>query len=34
MSVKAKKLINTTYEAMMQAIKIIKDGVHLGDMGA
>ena len=27
-SVKA-KLINTTYEAMMQAIKIIKDGVHL-----
>ena len=34
MSVKAKKLINTTYEAMMQAIKIIKDGVHLGDIGA
>ena len=33
-SVKAKKLINTTYEAMMQAIKIIKDGVHLGDIGA
>ena len=28
------KLINTTYEAMMQAIKIIKDGVHLGDIGA
>mgnify|MGYP001164015374 FL=1 len=32
-SVKAEKLVNTTYEAMMKAIKIIKDGVHLGDIG-
>ena len=32
-SVKAEKLINTTYEAMMKAIKIIKEGVHLGDIG-
>ena len=33
-SVKAEKLINTTYESMMKAIKIIKDGVHLGDIGS
>ena len=32
-SVKAEKLVNTTYEAMMKAIKIIKAGVHLGDIG-
>ena len=32
-SVKAEKLVNTTYEAMMKAIKIIKEGVHLGDIG-
>ena len=32
-SVKAEKLINTTYEAMMKAIKIIKEDVHLGDIG-
>ena len=32
-SVKAEKLVNTTYEAMMKAIKIIKDGVYLGDIG-
>ena len=32
-SVKAKKLINTTYEAMMNAIKIVKDNIHLGDIG-
>ena len=32
-SVKAKKLIKTTYEAMMKAIKIIKEGVYLGDIG-
>ena len=33
-SVKAKKLVKTTYEAMMKAIKIVKDGVHLGDIGS
>ena len=32
-SVKAEKLVDTTYEAMMKAIKIIKDGVYLGDIG-
>ena len=31
--VKAKNLINTTYEAMMNAIKILKPGVRLGDIG-
>ena len=33
-SVKAKKLVKTTYEAMMKAIKIVKDGIHLGDIGS
>ena len=33
-SIKAEKLINTTYESMMKAINIIKDGVHLGDIGS
>ena len=33
-SVKAEKLINTTYESMMKAISIVKDGVHLGDIGS
>ena len=33
-SVKAKKLVSTTYEAMMKAINIVKEGVHLGDIGA
>ncbi len=32
-SVKAKKLVKTTYEAMMEAIKIVKHGIHLGDIG-
>ena len=32
-SVKAKNLINTTYESMMRAIKILKPGVRLGDIG-
>ena len=32
-SIKAQKLVDTTYEAMMKAIKIVKDGVHLGDIG-
>ncbi len=33
-SVKAEKLINTTYEAMMKSISVIKDGIHLGDIGS
>ena len=33
-SVKAKKLVKTTFEAMMKAIEIIKEDVHLGDIGA
>ena len=33
-SVKAERLINTTYESMMKAIQIIKDGIHLGDIGS
>ncbi len=33
-SVKAKKLVKTTYEAMMQAIKIVKEDIHLGDIGS
>jgi methionyl aminopeptidase len=33
-SVKADKLIATTYESMMKAIKILKEGIHLGDIGS
>ena len=33
-SIKAKKLIKTTYDAMMKAIEIVKDDIHLGDIGA
>ena len=33
-SIKAKKLVQTTYEAMMKAIKIVRDGIYLGDIGA
>ena len=33
-SVKAKKLVKTTYTALMNAVKIIKDGIYLGDIGA
>ena len=32
-SIKAKKLIDSTYEAMMKAIKILKPGIKLGDIG-
>ncbi len=32
-SVKSKNLIETTYEAMMKAIKILKPGIKLGDIG-
>ena len=31
--VKSKNLISVTYNSMMNAISIIKDGVHLGDIG-
>ncbi len=33
-SIKAKKLIETTYEAMMKAIKILKEDIQLGDIGS
>ena len=33
-SIKAQKLIKTTYEAMYKGIEIIKDGVNLGDIGS
>ena len=32
-SVKGKNLISTTYESMMKAISIVKNGVYLGDIG-
>ena len=32
-SVKAKNLIETTYQSMMNAIKILKPGIKLGDIG-
>ena len=32
-SVKGKNLVSTTYDAMMNAISIVKDGLHLGDIG-
>lgn len=32
-SVKAKKLVDLTYECMMEGIKMVKPGVHLGDIG-
>ena len=31
--IKAKKLIETTYESMMKAIKILKEDIQLGDIG-
>ena len=33
-SIKAEKLIKTTYESMMKAIKIVKDGIYIGDIGS
>ena len=33
-SIKAEKLIKATYESMMKAIAIVKDGIHLGDIGS
>ena len=32
-SVKSKNLVSVTYVSMMNAISIIKDGIHLGDVG-
>ena len=32
-SVKAQNLVASTYEAMMKAISILKEGIHLGDIG-
>ncbi len=32
-SVKAKNLVDATYESMMKAIKILKPGIKLGDIG-
>ncbi|VAW71622.1 Methionine aminopeptidase, partial [hydrothermal vent metagenome] len=31
--IEAKRLVNTTYEALWKAIRIIKPGVTLGDIG-
>jgi len=33
-STKAKKLVNTTYEAMIKSINILKDGIQVGDIGS
>jgi len=33
-SVKCKNLVDATYNSMMKAISIIKNGIHLGDIGA
>ena len=33
-SIKARKLIETTYESMMKAIRIVKEGIQLGDIGS
>ena len=33
-SIKAKELVKTTYESMMKAIKICKDGIHLSNIGS
>ena len=32
-SVKSKNLVSTTYDSMMKAISIIKNGIHLGEIG-
>ena len=32
--IKAKKLIQTTYQSLMKAIEILKENVHLGDIGS
>jgi len=32
-SIKSKNLVSTTYDSMMKAISIIKNGIHIGDIG-
>jgi methionyl aminopeptidase len=32
-SVKARRLVETTYECMMRGIEVVKPGAHLGDIG-
>ena len=32
-SIKSKNLVSATYNSMMKAISIIKNGIHLGDVG-
>ena len=32
-SIKSKNLVSTTYHSMMKGISIIKEGIHLGDIG-
>jgi methionyl aminopeptidase len=32
-SIRAQKLIDTTYEAMMRGIELVRPGAHLGDIG-
>ena len=32
-SVKSKKLVSTTYDSMMKGISVIKNGIHLGNIG-
>ena len=33
-STKAKKLVKTTYDAMIKSINILKDGIQVGDIGS
>ena len=33
-SIKTEKLVKATYDSMMKAINIVKDGIHLGDIGS
>ena len=33
-STKAEKLVKTTYESMIKSIKILKDGIRIGDIGS
>jgi methionyl aminopeptidase len=33
-SIKADKLVRATYASMMEAIKIVKEGIQLGDIGS
>tara|TARA_A100001011_G_C14250815_1_gene817754 strand:- start:617 stop:1393 length:777 start_codon:yes stop_codon:yes gene_type:complete len=33
-SIKAKKLVNATYDAMIKSIQILKNDIHIGDIGS